>query len=476
MMPYVYRPSLRRMFLFLGALSFVFAPFYIVEFFYPTMLGLNGLAFLAFALCCIVEGSLMIYAALKLETTTPQRLCKYVSRAEFIALPILTLFVLSVSAIFPNAERDWLYFLNIGLTSFHILLRLLILFYLNYLMRRGETGLLPIRNHVYIGMSLLFVVLNYYVFAIVKTIGVDMRLLFEDGFAGLSEYFLIMSALEITVGIMVLLQAMFLSAATHFSGKEGNPIDFHTNRDHFKDLIDHYQIPNIISIFATFVLFIISLMSTFTAPAAYGILTLLYFLVLVIRMITFVVKQKLGFSHYGPKEIFTKEHVVYFVAGAIVLAYAVLSIFFMRRAIETIAEAERTMFMTFGIMIPWSVIKMFLGVRHWWISHKHGDPLETLNSYIDLLLSAFTIATALSMVANRAHLPAYRIIAIVLAILVGGYCFYLALKMLIVAFFALKGKRSKTMERFLAFFSRSQARLEPDPSDKNDKEEEPVSD
>lgn len=440
-----------------GIFMILLSATFITEFFYPRIVGLNGVSFWAFALFHVLEGFVFIKIAFALKKKQPCEMCKNLSRYEFIMTPITALSILSVSAIFPLAERDWLYFLNIGVTGAHILIRFSLILYLNILIRKGEDGFVSIRNHVYIGMSILFVVLNYYVFGIIKSYGVDMHLIFNGDVAGLTEYFLIMSLLEITIGVLVVLQSYFLCIASHFSAKEDVAIDLRTNASISKKLIEKYDIFSYISIFANGVLLVLSIMSAFISPEAYLPLAILYAVVLAVRIPSLISKRRIRSKYKAePSVIFKKEHSVLLYASIFLVAYSVVAFIFGRVALEYVNELHQTLFMTFGIFVPWSIIKLVLGIRGYFQSLKKGDPLALLNSYIDLILSLFTLAHTFGIIAARTDQQFFHYSAIISAVILGAFCFYIAVRLLVIGIRGKLDKRGKAFENFSSFFSSKQ--------------------
>ena len=439
-----------------GVFTMMFAPFYLAELFYPTFLGTNGLSFVAFAICCICEGIAYIVMGVKLKHTDPRDMCIGIARYAFIMNPFVTLGVLSVSAIFPKAEMGWLYYLNIGLTAFQILIRILLIVYLNFLLKCRESGLLGIRNHTYIGMSILFVVLNYYVFAIIKSHTVDVHLLFEGDIAGLSEYFILISIAEVFIGIIILIQSLYLSLATYYSGKTDMVIDLRLNFAYTKKFIERHQIPMAISIFTSFILFMLALVSAFEYPSAYLALALLYFLVLAIRIPALFFHVRANRKHFAPSVLFFKEHRFVIIAAVLLIGYAVIASIFGSYALEKINQAEGTIFMTFGIFVPWSIIKMVLGIRSFVVGYKSGAPINMMNGLIDLLVALFTISHVLTVIAIRTEFDFVKILAIVLSAIIGLYCLFSAVTMVVVGILGAKGKRAKAFQRFLAFLGQDE--------------------
>ena len=448
-MTYADRKSLRVL-LIVGAVLFLCAaPFYVTEFFYPKILGANGTSFLIFGGFCLTEGTILVLTRAFLGRCSATRFCRYYSRYEFIMNPILTFSVLSLSAIFPQADHDWLFFTNIGITAALIAYRVILMSVLTYRMNRGEHGLISIRNHSVIGLSFLLVALNYYAFSFVKTIGVDMVLISQGSIAGLSEWFVLTTVAEMGLGMVLLLQALFMALATHYSGVADVAIDLKLNLGKSKELIARFSIPFYISIFATFILFLMSFVSMVYNPAPYLALTILYFLVLAVRIPIFIANRRIEKKESDPERSFARKHGPMIYGGVFLLAYAVICIVFGGLSFEAAGSVEWTTFMTFGVFLPWSIIKMAMGTKSYIQSRKSNDPVEYTNALIDILLSLFTLGQTMAIFATQARGEVSRVIAIVFSALVGLYCLSMAIQMFVMGVLGSKGQRLKALSLFL---------------------------
>ena len=449
MLKFTYSKSLRIGLRIGAALFLLAAPFYFAELFYPSLTGPSGISFLVFGYFALSEGIILARARRLLSSLKPKKLCLYLARYEFAMNPLLTIAVLSLSAIFPLVEHDWLYYVNIGITFGLIVYRSWLTIYLSKKMKEGDDGFLPLRNHSYIGLSFLWIILNYYIFASVKTIGVDMALLSQGKIAGLSEWYVVTTVLEALIGLVVLLQSLFMSLSSHFSGITDEPIDLRINFEKSKELIETYHIPFYISIFATFILFVISLVSTIQNPAPYVALTVLYFIVLAVRIPTFYAMQRIDKKEKDPSKSFVKKHGPLVYAAAFILAYAAVCIVFGSLNFQKAGEVERTTFMAFGVFVPWAIVKMILGTRSFIKARKSADPVEFMNAVIDILLAMFTLGQTIAIFATQAHLDAIRIIAMIFSILIGTYCVIIAIQMFVVGIRGSRGKRVKALALFL---------------------------
>ena len=426
-------------------------PFYFLEWIYPGFLGLNGLSFFLFALANLGEAICLILALVKIDKIPPSKMATYFARYEFAVNPIVAFSVLSLSAIFPQAPRNWLYFFNMGMTVVLILARGWAVVWLHLAMKKGDTGYLPFRNHSYILMSLSFIILNYYVISIWKTSDMDVSIIYEGGgsFAGFSDFFLMMTVLEIGVGIIVLLQSLFIAISNHYAGKEDKVIDLRLNAHQSKEMLERYDVPFWIGIFSLFLMFVLAAASLFAAPEAYAPIAFLYFVVLLTRLLIYfgvtAVKKR---GKTDKRRIFKREHVIILLAALFFAAYAVLCIVFGRRAFERMGEVAYTVFIVFGIFVPWSVIKLGLGAYHYLKARKKGDPAALTNAFVDILLSIYTIAHTFAIVAVKAHMEGFKITAIVLAVILSVYCLYIAVRMGVIGILGLAGKREKAWLRF----------------------------
>lgn len=423
---------------------------YGTEFFYPFIIGTNGVSFIILALSNLAEVVMLILLAAHIKKTPCNVLAMRLARFEFALHPISAFSILSLSAIFPLAARDWLYFTNMAVTGVIILARLAAMILFQREIKNGQTGLLPIRNHIYVGFSFCFIVLNYYALSILKSLNMDFSLISETGqFAGLNEWFLAVTVVEIAVGILVLLQAMFMSFANYYSGKENQVVDMRLNLQFTKRIIAEHDIPFWIGVFANFLMLTMAIMSMFSSPAAYAPIVALYAFVLLFRVPGYLWQKRAKRVHGDePRRAFISQHRPFIVAAFLFVAYGLICVFFGRMTFERMGDTDYTYFLTFGIFVPWAIIKIILGIREYLIARKTGDPLRLMNAYIDLLVSAYTISHAFLIVAGKTQLFALEIVAMVTTLLISVFCLYLALRMLVLGILGLNGKRDKTFDLY----------------------------
>ena len=441
-------------FVAMAVLLFVATPFYALQAFYPDFLGFNGLSFLAFALACLLEGILMVVTVFQIDKKPPTEIAIGFARYEFAANPIFACVILSVSVVFPQAPRNWLYFTNMVITVVLILARLTAVIYLNNKMKKGDTAYLPFRNHAYILTAGSIIAANYYIVSIWKSHNMDLSIFTEGGrsLAGFTDFFLAMSLLEVVVGLLVLLQSLFFAIANYYSGKENKVIDFRLNFKQSRELIAKYEVPFWIGIFSLALLFTVSVISMLGSPAAYAPIATLYFIVLVIRLTThFMVSRIKKKTGNEPKATFRKEHGALLFGAILFAIYAVLCAFYGRVAFERMANVDYTLFLTFGLFVPWAVVKLVLGSISFIRSKKRGDPSLMLFAYLDILLSIYTLAQTFAIVAVKAHMEGFRVAAIVFAVLLSIYCLVSSIRMIVIGIRGLKGKRLKALSLYESF-------------------------
>ena len=438
----------------MAVLLFLATPFYALEAFYPAFLGVHSIPFLAFALACLLEGILMVVTIFQIDKKPPTQIAIGFARYEFAANPIFTCVILSLSIIFPQAPRDWLYFTNMVITVVLILARLIAVIYLNNKMKKGDTAYLPFRNHAYILTAGSIIAANYYIVSIWKSQNMDLSIITEGGrsLAGFTDFFLVMSLLEVVLGILILLQSLFFAIANYFSGKENKVIDLRLNFRQSRELIRKYEIPFWVGIFSLALLLVISVISMISAPTAYAPIATLYFIVLVIRLTThFMVSRIKKKTGNEPRATFREEHGALLFAAVLFAIYAVLCALFGRIAFERMVDVKYTLFLTFGLFVPWAVIKLVLGSISFIRSKKRGDPSLMLYAYLDILLSIYTLAQTFAIVAVKAHMEGFRIAAIVLAVLLSVYCLSSSVRMIITGIRGLKGKRTRAFALYESF-------------------------
>ncbi len=438
-------------FVAMAILLFVSVPFYALEFFYPEVVGWNGVSFLIFALSSLCEGVFLIVNLVKMDKVSPAKLGMDMARYELGMNPIVAFSVLSLATIFPEAPRNWLYYFNIGLTAVLILARLWAVVWLQRAIKKGDTGYLPFRNHGYVLMSLSFVALNYYVISILKANNVDLAIIYEGGhsFAGFSDFFLMMTVLEILVGIVVLLQSLFISITTYYSSKEDKVIDLRLNLEQSKHILAEKHVPFWIGIFALSLMLVLALVSMTASVEAYAPITFLFLMVLIIRLLFHFGITRVQRKNQGDKQrIFKWEHIIVLVAALFFALYTVLVILFGQMAFERMGNVAYTVFLTFGVFLPWALVKLVLGAMHYAKARKNGNPAALTNAFLDILLSIYTLAQTFAIIASKARMEGFRIAAIVVAMVLSLYCLYVSIRMGIVGVLGLMGKRKKALLLF----------------------------
>ena len=196
-------------------------------------------------------------------------------------------------------------------------------------------------------------------------------------------------------------------------------------------------------------LFTVSLISMLGSPAAYAPIATLYFVVLVIRLTTHFmvgrIKKKTGNE---PKATFREEHGALLFGAILFAIYAVLCAFYGRVAFERMANVDYTLFLTFGLFVPWAAVKLVLGSISFIRAKKRGDPSLMLFAYLDILLSIYTLAQTFAIVAVKAHMEGFRVAAIVLAVMLSVYCLICSIRMIVIGIRGLMGKRLKAFSLY----------------------------
>lgn len=441
-MRFAFRKDVYFMLLWGAIIFYIAAPMYACQTFIPKFLGKDSIPYFMFAIYCLMEGSVLLSLALRLHKTDPQKMCKRIAAYEFAVNPIFALSALFLSAIIPPALKNWIFFSNFIVTVLLFAIRITILSRMNRIMKEGLGGYIGIRNHSWIGASFMAIVFNFYLFGTIKSKGLDINEIVTEKFGALTELFNIITLLQVAIGILILFQSLFITISTYYSFKENETFDFKTNLEKSKEMFRKYDVAFWISIFSTFILWILAMVSAIRMFKTYFSLAFLYSAILIIRLPTFV-RKKIIRKHYhnDSYKFFTKEHMMFIYCAILLIAYAVVCVIFGNESFSKIDYGNKNELITLGIFIPWAIIKLILSSKGYAYARKTGDPFVLMNVYIDVLVAIYTIAKTMFIFANITKFQGVRITGIVIGTSATVYCFVISLKMMIVGILGLSGKR-----------------------------------
>ncbi len=449
-MKFAYREDVRIVLFVLSAIFFLACPMYLTEFFFPTILGLDGLPYLVFAFFCFTEGNILLYTGLKYGKLEPKKICKSIASYEIAINPVFALVTIFLSVILPRGEYSWFYYFNSILTVTLFVLRLFFSIFLSKLMEKGDDGYVGIRNHSWIAASFLAVVGNYYVLSAIKASGIPLSEIIDKGLGAITDLFAFITVFEVLVGAFILMQSLLMTVATFYSAKEDTAIDLKTNLHVTKSLLEKYDVSFWIGIAMTALLWILSIVSTIRLFDAYFSLTFLYTVILLIRLPAWArnkrIAKKYGYDEY---KSWVKRHGILIYSAFLLIAYAVIIIVF---GGQTYGKAKtqiefRTELMTLGIFFPWALVKNFLGARAYRSALKSGEPSDLLMAYLDILVAIYTISKCVFILASYTQLEWIRVSSTVLGYILSIYCVYASVRILVLGILGLNGKRKNVFEK-----------------------------
>lgn len=444
-----------RILLVIGIAFLVAAPFYIGDFFFPSI-ELAALPYLLFGLFALVEGLSALVLWRRLAKVDPNKLCAGIARYEFIVTPVFALSTLFLSMILPRDQHTWLYYSNATLTTVLFVFRSGVSIYFSHRLKKGEEGIIGLRNHSWIAASFLLVMFNFYVLSAIKVQGIDLAALAKGDLSALTDLYSWLTLAEILVGMFILFQSLFMTIATHFSAKEDCAFDFRTNFKVSLIMYDKYEVGYWISIFATGILLVLSIVSAVRLFDAYFALVVLYGAILVVR-ITAYFRRRYIVRKYGeePMRAFMSEHRILIYAAVMLLVYTIVSIFFGNQTFSQVRlqAQDRAELITLGVFVPWAILKIILTAFTARTAIVSGHPKHLMDAYINVLIAIFTLAKAIFIIAGYTQFEWVRITGIVVGVIMYIYCFAASVRLLILGIRGLMGKRKEAYERYIAEYT-----------------------
>ena len=439
-----------RLLAFVAIVFFAVVPIYAFELLSgskPFDFQITGIANLSTPLFCLSEGVVLLVFSHLSKKLAPNVLAKRLGLYEIITMPILAILVLVLCLFYPPAASSWLYFLNLGVTIFLFGVRLFLVFFFNALVRKGQDGYIAFKNHSLIAVLFFFMVILYYCVPYLKTIGFDggslIDIIREDGdIASLPIPYLLTSLAEIIIAIAVLAAMIYLSLATWISGREDKAFDLKGNFSVTMEMLQRYDLLFWVGIFSTFMM-MLSLASAIALMGSYFTLFFLYVTILALKVPNYFWRRKIvkkyGSDYYG---CFQAEHKMLLYSAILLFVYIGVSYTF--GGVSAVKQNEnKSALMTFAIFIPMALIKMALGIKKYLKARKNGEPYDLLNAYLDILFAIFTFSNTAMIAGNATGLDVFKIIGVSVAGAMALYTIYLAVKLLVISVWGIRGKRQK---------------------------------
>ena len=236
--------------------------------------------------------------------------------------------------------------------------------------------------------------------------------------------------------------------STYYSGVENTPFDFRTNLEKSKEIFKKYDVGFWISIFATFIIMIIAIVSAIKIFRAYISIAALNFVILLIRLPSYYYEKHVNKQTEKEKyEKLKKLHIPLLYCSAVLLLYSVVCIWVGSDFFSHISVSGRVAYISMGIFIPWSIVKTIMGTISYYKARKTGNPLRIMNATLDVLVAIYTIAKAIFIFAGATEIQEVHIIGIAAGTIISVYCIVVAITHLIIGIRGLRDRRIDYFKR-----------------------------
>lgn len=448
-----------------AVLSFLYGANVVLELI-PALGGTFHIINIFAAVLIFVDGLVTISIAVAFKKKSdPFKLCKWAGIYMMVYNPVLLFTVLIQSFSLPVVYTNPLFWTGLGITTALFGIRILQIIFIVRKYDNRHPGYFPYRNHAIFAIQVAFTFLGYYVFGALRSIGMAEALQkFISGEIEASSFIELMPAtyfifiiVAIAVNFVGLVIVLYIGFTTLISGIEKQPMDFKNNIGFTKALLRKYSLLFWLSIFINLLMLAIAV-GTFTSTFSMSMIPLivLYVIIIVVRVPAFFWNNNLEKKEQSLYVRWRKKHGIYIYAAILIIVYTAVSFIF-GSATQTQSENIKDAFMTFVVFLPIALIKIVLGMRKLVTADHTGDPYPLLNAHMDILLSIFTGANTLFLVANITGIDMLKSIGTIIGQVLNFYALYIAVRMLITGIRGISDRRRKTFERYkpvLAHMSR----------------------
>ena len=458
-MTYRFDPKIRRLLLLSSIGFFVCAILLTIDIFYPFASPPTGIGRWAVPLVLVSCGVFGIFLFIKSPSYKPKNMAKGLGIVELSLMPFV-LFALFFTffmspQLYAHQNMVWLFVIEVivfvALFIFHILFLIMIFDRI----KAGNDGLLPIYLRILISTILLGALMLAYIFVFIgNKVFEGYDITNQQSLLALSKVFFVFFLVYFFVFLPIFISVFLAAFVMLIAGIENRLIGvrgtFQTTAQFAKKYDLLFWVGNVVLT----VMLAIALVSSIRLGGSYYSLVVLYSTLLLVRIPSFLWKQKIERGNESDYEKFKKKHRIFIYDGCVLLAFMIISLFVGEAGMAKMMDSQGA-FMTYAIFVPWAIFKSVIGIRGYVIARKTGEPYLLTKAYSDLLAAIVTVTTAIFYVANhfRNGQPIdnnldrtaafFFLVGIFVVIIELFYSLYVSLRLIILGILGLNGKRLK---------------------------------
>ena len=367
--------------------------------------------------------------------------------APFIML--VWAFVSSLSL--PICLLEWPWYLGLLVSLITFIFSLVFVGNLKKPCREGHKGFVLYQNHaraMAIASIWFFLI---YLLAVLKAVCLVIMMdeTSDPAIVDFSGFMYMGTAIFLAVvSIVFALLILYFGFAQFISGRENIPMELRRGIPVTKKLMAKYEVVFWMSIAASIILGIVALVSVAKGDLGYLGLFILYLIIVIIRVPTFFWRQRIETKYQGDDyRIFQEKHRILLYIGINLIALGIISCFLGMGFAKKLSQDYDPM-MVYAVFLPYSVIRIILGIFSFRKAHKIGDPYLRTSSYIDVMAAIFVMANTVYMLASlysseAAISQGWLIAGKCISYAMNVYVIVVAIQTIVIGILGLLGKRKK---------------------------------
>ena len=462
-MKLTYNKKISILLLLISIALFVYGVFFFIDAMWDGFhIGLAYIAGYAFSILLIIESVFLFILYLKYRKgeIDIQKSGKKLGIMGFVITSFALVWGIPNSIVFSNSIMNWAYFSLVGLSILMIILCIIFICSTKKYDKQGYTGFSLYRNHFRMIICMMIHHIFHYILSICK--GVALILLMEEvekevpdeqtvELAGI--WFLAFIGMMLVITFFIVIVTFYFSFVEFISAKENIPLELRRGMSTTKKMLTKYEIMFWIGNVSNIILGITAIFSLFTTGLSYLGLAVLYIVLVFIRIPSLFWRKDIETKYRGDDyQIYKEKHRIVIYIGTFLLVLAVAAIFFGTGS-STKFNSDYGEVLIFGVFIPYSIVRIILGIIGFRKAYKKGDPYFKVSSSLDIMISIFTIGNTsymLSAIYSETDAVASNVwltIAIVISYIMIAYALIVAIITIVIGIRGLKGKREEEYKK-----------------------------
>lgn len=425
--------------------SFVIIPFYPFKVFKINTVYIYMGIFALFETLILL---LLIYWMRRKKAKTISKVVGVSSLLAIIFALIILFFLLPL--IGPVGYLAWPHYTLLSISGTSFLIHFIIYLRMGKVIRDGNDGYFPYRSFILFSSIVYFAITLFYVVPFIRFAHLS-NIAIEEIFNDFKVQVLTWSGIHFLFNSVLILFLFYIASSMVLSGIEDKALGLRGNISTVSAISKKYELGFWFGNFSLLLLLITSILSLYEFGNSYLSLVALFFTILMIRVVGHFWRSYIHKNTTKSYQIFREEHGIMIFASVMLLMFSVVVIVF-GSIFTTKLTASKSAIMTFAVLVPWALLKIFFGLKKYITAIKVGEPYALVMSYLDIFLAIFTFANVLLIVFNLTNIKIFVTIASFVMLGSSIYSLYVAIRLMVIGVRGCTNKRLGAYRRHQKYF------------------------